>query len=62
MKSPGDKIGNHVWCDLLDKAMAIIEAIPRLSERIFPYAIDAISPAFTRTCHLLGIEDLHFHG
>ena len=61
MKSPGDKIGNHVWCDLPDEAMAIIEAMPRLSDRIFPYTTDAISAAFTRTCHLLGIEDLHFH-
>ena len=61
MKNPGDKIGNNVWCDLPDEALAIIEAMPRLSDRIFPYTTDAISAAFTRTCHLLGIEDLHFH-
>lgn len=61
MKSPGDKIGNHVWCDLPDAAMAIIEAMPRLSDRIFPYTTDAISAAFTRACHVLAIEDLHFH-
>jgi len=61
MKNPGDKIGNNVWCDLPDEALAIIGAMPRLSDRIFPYSTDAISAAFTRACHLLAIEDLRFH-
>ena len=29
MKNPGEKIGNDVWCDLPDPALAIIEAMPK---------------------------------
>ena len=61
MKHPGDKIGNDVRCDLPDPAFAIIDAMPRTDERIFPYSTDAISAAFTRACKVLGIEDLRFH-
>jgi integrase len=61
MKHPGDKIGNHTWCELTPAASAIIEAMPRRSERIFPFSTDAVSTAFTRACQVLGIEDLHFH-
>jgi integrase len=61
MKHPGDKAGNDVWCDLPPEASAIIESMSRCDERIFPYSTDAISAAFTRACHVLGIEDLHFH-
>ena len=69
MKNPGEKIGNDVWCDLPEPALAIIKAMPRVSDRIFPYSTDAISAAFTRACLFLSIntEDmpdakrLHFH-
>ncbi|WP_421930011.1 site-specific integrase [Nitratireductor rhodophyticola] len=61
MKHPGSKIGNHVWCDLPEEALKIIEAMPKSEERIFPYNTDAISSAFTRACKLLSIEDLRFH-
>ena len=61
MKNPGDKIGNNVWCDLPPEAVAIIESMPRVSDRIFPYTTDAISAAFTRACKVLGIDDPHFH-
>lgn len=61
MKNPGEKIGNDVWCDLVPEALAIIQAMPRVQARIFPYSPDAISANFTRSCALLGIEDLHFH-
>ena len=61
MKNPGEKIGNHVWCDLPPEAAAIIEAMPKKDDRIFPFTVDAISAAFTRACHVLGIADLHFH-
>ena len=61
MKHPGDKLGNDVWCDLPPEASAIIEAMPRHGERIFPYSTDAISAAFTRACKVLTIDDLHFH-
>jgi integrase len=60
MKNPGQKIGNDVWCDLPDEAVALASAMPT-PDAIFPYTTDAISAAFTRACKLLGIEDLHFH-
>ena len=34
MKHPGDKKGNHVFCDLVPEALAIIESIPRYSVAI----------------------------
>jgi len=61
MKNPGDKIGNHVWCDLVPEAARIVKAMPKVKDRIFPYTADAISAAFTRACQFLQIEDLHFH-
>lgn len=61
MKHPGQKKGNDVWCELPPEALRIIRAMPRTKEEIFPYGVDAISAAFTRACHLLGIYDLHFH-
>ena len=61
MKNPGEKIGNDVWCELPEEALAIIRAMPRADARIFPFNTDAVSTAFTRACAILGIEDLHFH-
>lgn len=61
MKNPGDKVGNHVRCNLPAPALAIIKAAPKLRDEIFPYTTDAISAAFTRACKFLEIEDLHFH-
>ncbi|WP_224380310.1 tyrosine-type recombinase/integrase [Roseovarius carneus] len=61
MKNPGEKIGNDVWCDLPDPALAIIEAMPKNSDRIFPYSSDAISASFTRANQFLDIKDLRFH-
>lgn len=61
MKNPGEKVGNHVWCDLPAPAVAIIKSMPRTNSVIFPYTGDAISASFTRLCQFLEIEDLHFH-
>lgn len=61
MKHPGDKAGNDTWCELPPEASAIIETMPKVDRRIFPYSPDAISAAFTRACKALEIEDLHFH-
>ncbi|MEL6364117.1 MAG: site-specific integrase [Pseudomonadota bacterium] len=61
MKNPGEKKGNHVWCDLDDNAFAIISAMPKMADQIFPYTTDAISASFTRACKTLGIQDLRFH-
>jgi integrase len=48
MKSPSDKKGNHVLCELPIEALAIIKSMPRKAPEIFPYSADAISAAFTR--------------
>lgn len=61
MKHPGDKQGNDTWCELPPEASAVINSMPKVDRRIFPYSTDAISAAFTRACKVLGIEDLHFH-
>ena len=61
MKHPGDKVGNNVWVELVPEAEEIIRLMPRTGPLIFPYSTDAISAAFTRTCKVLGIEDLRFH-
>jgi integrase len=61
MKHPGDKAGNHTWCELVPEASAIIDSMPKRDERIFPYSTDAVSAAFTRACKVLAINDLHFH-
>lgn len=61
MKHPGEKAGNDAWCDLVPEAVAIIRSMPKVADEIFPTSAGAITAAFTRACHLLGIEDLHFH-
>ena len=61
MKHPGDKKGNHVYCELPPEALAIVKSMPRDEPQIFPYSTDAISASFTRACKILGIEDLRFH-
>jgi len=62
MKDPKEKVGNDIWVELRPEAVAIIKAMPRVSDRIFPYTTYAVGAAFTRTRRLLGIgEDLKFH-
>jgi len=61
MKHPGEKIGNDAWCELPPEAAAVVESMPRVDGRIFPFTTDAISAAWTRACQFLEIEDLHFH-
>ena len=62
MKHPGQKQGNDVWVLLSDEALQIIRSMPAVDERIFPYASDSLSTAFTRLVKLFeNIEDLHFH-
>jgi integrase len=61
MKNPGQKIGNNVWCHLPDEAWAVLQMMPREAPEIFPYNCRSISASFTRACHFLLIEDLHFH-
>lgn len=61
MKSPGQKIGNDVWCFVPDEAWRILQSMPRVADEIFPYNAKSISASFTRACRFLEIEDLHFH-
>lgn len=62
MKDPKKKQGNDIWVELLPEAVAIIKAMPKVSDRIFPYTTDAVEAAFRRTRRLLGVdEELVFH-
>lgn len=61
MKNPGEKIGNHVWCDLPAEALRVANTMPRGDARIFPFDSKSVSASFTRACLLLDIKDLHFH-
>lgn len=61
MKHPGQKIGNDVWVELPNEALAIARSMPEAESEIFPFSTDAIGAAFTRACKTLGIDDLHFH-
>jgi len=61
MKHPRQTIGNDMVLTLRLEAQAIIESMPRVSDRIFPYNEDVVSRLFTEACKLLEIEDLHFH-
>jgi hypothetical protein len=54
MKHPGEKTGNHTWCDLPPEASAIVESMPKRDEAIFPYSPEAIGASFTRACQILG--------
>lgn len=61
MKNPSEKIGNDVWCDLPPEAMAVIRAMPKTADRIFPYLADTIGTAWRDACKLLDVKDLKFH-
>lgn len=61
MKHPGQKQGNHTWCDLPAPALAIIKSMPNVADEIFPFNHRSISAAFTRATQFLAIDDLHFH-
>jgi len=60
-KHPRKKIGNHLTASIPDEAWAIIESMPKVSDRIFPFTTDAIEAQFRRATDWLDIEDLHFH-
>ena len=60
-KSPTGSKGNHRPFALTKEALAIIDRQPKTSEYIFPYNQKTASAYFTDACHMLGIEDLHFH-
>jgi integrase len=61
MKNPGQKIGNNVWTVLPPEAEAMISSMPKMAPDIFPFTTDTIGAGFTRSCKILGIDDLHIH-
>ena len=61
MKDPRNKARNHTHVTLTDEARAIIEAMPKTDERIFPWNGESAGSSHARACETLGIEDLHFH-
>lgn len=63
MKDPKKKQTNDTWCDLTPEALKIAQALGKESEsdKLINVGASAISAAFTRACHLLGINGLHFH-
>ena len=60
-KHPTGKDGNHRRFKCTSEACAVVNAQPKTSEYIFPYDPKSVGAAFTRACHLLGIQDLRFH-
>lgn len=61
VKHPDGSEGNHRTAKLTADALAIILQQPRNGPLIFPLTAKAMSANFTRSCKLLGIQDLHFH-
>lgn len=61
MKNPGEKGGIDTWVELPDPCCAIIDAMPKKKDCIFPYNSDTVSRRFTEACKVLGIDDLYFH-
>jgi integrase len=60
-KDPQEKVGNNQTVPLLGESFAIVQAQPRIGDRIFPYHGDSVRARFDRLCLLAGITDLTFH-
>jgi len=60
-KHPTSRDGNHRRFKYTPQGWAIVENQPRASACIFPYEPKSVGAAFTRACHVLGIDDLRFH-
>jgi len=60
IKSPNKK-PLSLWAKIPRPAYKLIMRQPRIEERIFPLKPKSISTAFSRSCKVLGIENLHFH-
>ena len=60
-KHPTKKEGNHRRFKMTPEAWRIVAGQPRNSDRVFPYNSKSVGAAFTRSCLVLGIKDLHFH-
>jgi integrase len=60
-KHPTAKDGNDRTFKYTPEAWAIVCRQQRVSEFVFPHDPRSVSAAFTRACHVLGIENLRFH-
>lgn len=60
-KDPRKKAGNDETIPLLPAAWAIVQALPRDDDRLFPLHHSTLSKYFTEACRELSIPDLHFH-
>lgn len=60
-KHPTAKEGNHRRFKYTAEAWEIVQHQAKSQEFIFPFDPNSVGAAFTRACHVLGIEDLHFH-
>ena len=67
VKHPRQKIGNNQTVPLLGQAFTLLDQIPKLDERIFPYDTDSMTAAFERARDRIAetgmpkIADLRFH-
>jgi integrase len=61
LKHPRKKEGNHRRFKYTAEAWEIVQRQPKTSHYIFPYDPRSIGAAFIRACHILEIEDLHWH-
>jgi integrase len=67
VKHPRKKIGNDQTVPLLGEAFTLLDQIPKLDERIFPYDTDSMTAAFERARDRIAatgmpkIADLRFH-
>lgn len=67
VKHPRNKIGNDQTVPLLGKAFTMLDQIPKLDERIFPYETHSMTAAFERARDRIAatglprIADLRFH-
>ena len=61
VKHPTQKKGNRRSFRILSPALEIIKRQPRTSPEVFPFNSKSVGAAFTRACHFLEIEGLHFH-
>ena len=58
---PITKNGRCRYVPLSNKAIKILEALPREGERVFPVNKLSLSTAFTRYSRKAGVEDVRFH-
>ncbi len=67
VKHPRKKIGNDQTVPLLGQAFTLLDQIPKLDDRIFPYDTDSMTAAFERVRDRIAatgmpkIADLRFH-